>query len=561
MKTWMSRGSAKLARLACCATLSGAVGMVACGEQAQTPPPRVETAGGALTGLGQCQGPDQWVDLQLGPAQGYNVFAHEYLRGVRDIEGKVAARAACFRSSVGVGSRLADPASMEALRVVDVDATCETGLFPEGASGQFFGGVLATEDLWAGWPEQVNVLGERTVWARKAGDQYFDRSRHELLDLSDELGSAPASGGTSVADVDGTLVLAVVDGDHDADDADLFVFDLPADAFQAGRSLRVKVAPTGEAGTNGGWVLVNVRGEAVAATDLELNVEGIADDHVLYNFPTATDVSFVRARIHGSFLAPRADVLLDNAEMLGSVVAKGLDGGDGNGQPREFPFAGGAVHCPDMPCDGLAPGVEREYEVHAITEGLLPQLFHNVWAQAFNCGKRATTVQFDFLEDGRFRVYPGGLATLTGTVVVVELAGGIGTLGEAWALSASFQYRGTGPDGQGSGGPKLGLPSELDVQPYAITEGWEYYDFVEGTMQRVGAPEDRVSLSLRAEPDNFPLQVGYTANNETVAFGASMWFDFLRGGAECVSTGPGAFFLDLERVWCNAPETPGVQPE
>ncbi|MCA9518239.1 MAG: choice-of-anchor A family protein [Myxococcales bacterium] len=529
--------------------LASAPLVVACQYTEPVPAPLVKAWDGvqaaALLGVGECAA-DEQVELHLGLAQGYNVFVTGDLQRVRDIEGNAAARNACFGSGFGVGSRL--PAESEAMRLVRGPRYCNGQVFTEDVSGQFFGDLLAPEAVHEKRPAQANVLGDTVIWSEKDGDTFFDMAEAQLADITRDLYSMPDTVGVTRAQENDVMVIEAKDLDANPTDTDLFVKSMPWDAVGNYRALVIRVKTEGLGVVdNAAYVVVNVSGQEIAWKDAEIRLEGVRPEHVLFNFYEARTVDLLRFRSQGTLFAPAATVTLENGEMLGSVVAKNLDGVGGNGQPRAFSFERGTVSCPTGECLPLPDGVSKAYIPSDPIEPVTDLRFKSIWTSGFNCG-RANQVQFSFQPDARIYIYEDGNARLTGTAVVADLGGGPGTVGEAWAVDVQLRYRGVGMAGQGTGGPKLLLPPE--IQPYELTLGWEYYDLVSGTMTNLSNPEDVATLVERPTGGVYPFQMGISANNENLRYGAQVWFTYDRHGGACNKVGEGDFFLDLERIWC-----------
>lgn len=524
--------------------------LVACQYTDPVPAPQVKDWEGvhaaALLGVGECAA-DEQVELHLGLAQGYNVFVTGDLQRVRDIEGNAAARNACFGSGFGVGSRLTGGG--EAMRLVRGSRACNGKVFSADVSGQFFGDLLAPEGVHADRPPQANVLGDTVIWTERDGDTFFDMAAAQLADITRDLYAMPETIGVTRGQQNDVMVIAATDIDGDPTDTDLFVKSMPWDAVGDHRALVIRVTTEGRGVVdNAAYVVINVSGQDIAWKDAEIRLEGVRPEHVLFNFYEARTLELVRFRSQGTLFAPGASVTIDTGEMLGSLIAKNLDGRGGSGQPRAYAFERGTVSCPTGECLPLPAGVSKAYIPSDPKDAISELRFKSIWTAGFNCG-RANQVQLTFQPDARLLIHDDGTARLTGTAIMADLGGGPGTLGEAWAVDVTLQYRGTGTAGQGSGGPKLLLPPE--VQPYELTLGWEYYHLAGGTLTNIANPSDVATLVERPVGGVYPFQMGISANNENLRYGAQVWFTFTRSGGTCNKVGEGDFFLDLERIWCS----------
>jgi choice-of-anchor A domain-containing protein len=98
---------------------------------------------------------------------------------------------------------------------------------------------------------------------------------------------------------------------------------------------------------DGATTLVNIAGELAQMqnfgfyfNDLDANydTEGLFPDTlILYNFFEATDLTIAGIEVHGSILAPWADILFDNGHIEGNLIAMSLIG---TGEAHDEPFGG-----------------------------------------------------------------------------------------------------------------------------------------------------------------------------------------------------------------------------
>jgi hypothetical protein len=190
-----------------------------------------------------------------------------------------------------------------------------------------------------------------------------------------------------------------------------------------------------------------------------------------------------------------------------------------------------AVTCEDgNACTGciLPAGVRSVYLASAAAgcpEGSVVGC-NALWLPGFFDGDSSHVVRFDLESGARFDWLADGTAHLTATAFPYNLGDGPGTIGEKWTLSFWFKFRGTGPAGEGTGGPKL---DNGWVVPKNVTDSWFYFDLLPGqaTMKRVGS-SDSVEFTQKPAGGVYPFQVGIGANDKTMAFSSSGWMDWVK---------------------------------
>ncbi|MFT7624041.1 MAG: hypothetical protein ACI9WU_003227, partial [Myxococcota bacterium] len=136
-------------------------------------------------------------------------------------------------------------------------------------------------------------------------------------------------------------------------------------------------------------------------------------------------------------------------------------------------------------CANLPAGL---FERHIVTNAANdPQVSPPAWD--------ACLVLDDFFGPGQsatFRCDPGSfLDVLDGpqaqpdaatlTLHLTLTTGPATRIGEQWTGAFAYTFRGVGPAGQGTGGPKLELPA--GTQPAAITDAWRYFDPGQAVLQ------------------------------------------------------------------------------
>lgn len=139
-------------------------------------------------------------------------------------------------------------------------------------------------------------------------------------------------------------------------------------------------------------------------------------------------------------------------------------------------------------------------------------------------------------------------ATLSGITQVSDLGGGPGVLGDRWEITIDLAYRGTGPDGEGSGGPKY-------LDDPNITDNWEYYDLVSAVMSNVADPSDQIQLIERPLGGVYPFQLGLGASGKNLDFGASVELSYTRSGAGYGNSGYAGLHVDLDVAEVPLPAT------
>lgn len=97
------------------------------------------------------------------------------------------------------------------------------------------------------------------------------------------------------------------------------VFNLTADQLERTHTLRIS-AP------GGATVILNVSGSSAVFASQGLFLSGITANRVLFNFPDALSLYIGNIEIHGSVLAPRADVTFPAGQLNGHLVVKSLYG-------------------------------------------------------------------------------------------------------------------------------------------------------------------------------------------------------------------------------------------
>ena len=166
-----------------------------------------------------------------------------------------------------------------------------------------------------------------------------------------------------------------------------------------------------------------------------------------------------------------------------------------------------------------------------------------MWMPGFFDGNEKHPVRFDLMNGAKMVWMVDGTAKITGTVVVYNLGGGPGVIGQKWDLTLNLQYRGQGPGGEGSGGPKL---DDGWVVPKKLSDTWHYFDVIDGQMLQV-AGAAKVALTQYPKNSVFPLQMGFGANGKTWEVSSSAWLTWTKVDGKKVLHGHGDFNCDMVR--------------
>jgi choice-of-anchor A domain-containing protein len=259
----------------------------------------------------------------LGDAQDWNVFVLGNYRWGWDVQGRVAAGGNVTMEYFSLGQ--SDPGGI-ALVVGDW-----TGL----TSGTVYGDVVWNNGRRIA--DDVTFAGGGTEYHGSPID--FVAAQTHLEDLASDLSDLPANGTTSVSAwgevrMTGTnpaMNIFEVDG---ADLADAVYIDIDAPA--------------------GSFVVINVAG-GVGFDNLYINLSGVDEQHLLWNFHDATWLDFEAIGLRGTFLAPSAHTCFDNGNFDGQIISYHLYG---DAEGHHFPFAGDFEVClEDTDGDGVVDSV------------------------------------------------------------------------------------------------------------------------------------------------------------------------------------------------------------
>jgi hypothetical protein len=191
----------------------------------------------------------------------------------------------------------------------------------------------------------------------------------------------------------------------------------------------------------------------------------------------------------------------------------------------------------ELAVDFAVPARQATYRA---TEAVGTVHSHAIWLPGFD-GSGTTLLRME--DDGRFEIYSDGRARFVGTAYVYD--GPNGATGARWSVDVWFDARGTGPAGQGSGGPKIELGEA--VQPPSVTDAWQYFDLDAGQAEMISLDDeaDIVRFVMYPAGSVFPFQMGATANGKNTEHGGSGWVTWMRTRPGQVSSGAGDFNLSL----------------
>ena len=265
--------------------------------------------------------------LPLGPASPFNVFTLGDLtvRG-SDIEGAAAA-----------GGNVTLDHFLGGQGPIDTRALPRTNGTPDvliaGGNLAFPSGAIENGNaVYAGSATLGDVAFSAGAALRIAPPLDFAAAATTLAGLSGYYAGLPANG-TTRAQRDGAIALS-------GTNRRLNIFSVPGAALAHAYLLTID-APVGST------VLMNVDGASGGVTNATVTLNGVAADHVLYNFSQATALTIHGAYLPGSILAPSATITFTVGLIEGTLVGRSLADPTGDtlrqlnsGQTNTPPFAG-----------------------------------------------------------------------------------------------------------------------------------------------------------------------------------------------------------------------------
>ena len=185
-------------------------------------------------------------------------------------------------------------------------------------------------------------------------------------------------------------------------------------------------------------------------------------------------------------------------------------------------------------------GLERRCRVCGFIAAEAEGGGHALWLPGLYDGDSSHRVKLTFEGGSEFHYDKEiGEAHLVATARVFHLGGGPGELGERWSVDMRWVYRGKGPEGEGSGGPKR---ERRLWQSQEVTDQWQYFDLVAGEMRSDSGIARFVQYPTESV---YPMQMGWKANNKNDAYGLSSWFSFVHERGEERFEGRGDINIDL----------------
>lgn len=250
----------------------------------------------------------------LGIATDYNVFVLNTATELNsDSEGRMAVGGNATLTNFGVGNMLTNSSGTRDDLIVGGDLTY--------TNGEVFNGNL----VYGGTGTLSGVNTPNGTVRQEAGVIDFAAAATELGNLSSFYATF-ASNGTYVDSFGVTLT---------GTDANLNVFNLTAAQLEAANGFGLTMnVPAGST------ALINVDGTSINLQNFQFF--NFDPAKTLFNYHEASTVSIAMANLapYGSVLAPSADVSFTNGQLLGTLVARNLDGSAGSGEFHHHPFTG-----------------------------------------------------------------------------------------------------------------------------------------------------------------------------------------------------------------------------
>lgn len=255
--------------------------------------------------------------VNLGVAQNYNVFVFGDMNQSSDSEGRVAVGGNATFTNFGIADRLANSNGTDTRLVVGGDLTYK--------GGQIFGGSAVVGGA-VNTSVNFNCSPNCGVSSGKPID--FDAARQELTYLSDSLAGLNSTGTTEYK----------WSGIHlQGNNSDLNIFTIDGSKFSNSSYLNL----TGV--NSNSTVVFNILGNSVNISNFGLNLNGVNKQNILFNFVDATQVTTTGFSFLGSVLATKANVLFNNGNVEGTLVASSLSG---SGEFHNTPFSGNLPSIP-----------------------------------------------------------------------------------------------------------------------------------------------------------------------------------------------------------------------
>lgn len=236
----------------------------------------------------------------LGVANDFSAFVlHDTNAYWSAIAGRTAVGGNASFTSYGIGNALANSHGTRDDLIV-------------GGNLQFTYGQVFNGNTVYGGTGTFTSFGHPNGTIRKGSVINFVEAETQLRALSDQYAALPANGPGSVQYAFGTLTLT-------GTKAGLNVFNVTAGQLWNATNLIIK-APAGSS------VIVNVSGANARMQYMGMSVQGTTGDHVLLNFPQATNLKLAGIGIQASVLAPRAALDFSNGNLAGNLVVASWTG-------------------------------------------------------------------------------------------------------------------------------------------------------------------------------------------------------------------------------------------
>jgi choice-of-anchor A domain-containing protein len=237
--------------------------------------------------------------FDLGVAADFNAFVFaDMTAATSDTEGRVAVGHDATFYAYGIGDKLPNSNGTRNDLIVGHDLTY--------TYGQVFNGNIVYGDTGA-----LNSVGTPNGTARQqSGVIDFAAAQASLTTMSNVLGAEAPNGVTTVRHSNLTLR---------GTNTTLDIFTVSAAQLAGAKNLCIIVP-------RDATVIVNVPDNSISIEQLGFRLRGTGCEHVLWNFPQATDLTISGVGLKGSFLAPNAAMSLNNGQIDGTVVVNSFNG-------------------------------------------------------------------------------------------------------------------------------------------------------------------------------------------------------------------------------------------
>ncbi len=254
-------------------------------------------------------------------ASDYNVFTFGSASIANtSVGGRIAAGGSISLSGVGIGAALTNSRGQR------------DDIITAGAISMSNGSVANGNIRYAGAAAFRGVGIPNGSAYNAAAPFSFENARSEILALSSAWSELAVTGSTTVQ-WGGVNLVGTSSG--------LNVFSVSSAALQNANSFKISV-PTGAT------VLINVDGAYNRMRNFGFNLNGAADDRILFNFFETTSLELGGIGVEGSILAPLASVRFQNGNIDGALIANTLTA---TGSFQSRPFTGAL---PQIPAPGAA---------------------------------------------------------------------------------------------------------------------------------------------------------------------------------------------------------------